>query len=120
MATDFATRVAEAKAAVEPITVDEAARLHREGAVVFVDPRPSAAIDSSTGHIPGARLVSLDDIAGGAFSDDLRHVQVITACQAGPMGAVAAHEFARHGMARVRYVEGGTQAWLDAGHPTVR
>ena len=35
------------------------------------------------------------------------------------MAARAAAAFAGQGFANVHWVEGGTQAWADAGHPTV-
>ena len=45
---------------------------------------------------------------------------IITACQGGPMGALAAQALKHRGFTRVAYVDGGTQAWLDAGYPTER
>jgi rhodanese-related sulfurtransferase len=45
---------------------------------------------------------------------------VVTSCQAGPMAAIAAHALAKLGFSDVRYIDGGTQAWLDAGHETRR
>jgi len=123
MEKTFSERVAEAKAAVPSLTAQEAAAL-RDGCeeVFFVDPRPAAAIAASTGLIPGARNVTLEDIAAGRLRPVLpgRLARVITACQGGPMGAIAAHELKKLGYARVSYIEGGTQAWLDAGLSTVR
>ncbi len=122
MEKSFNTLVTEAKAVISPVTPQEAAALEGRDDVVFVDPRPADAIASSTGIIPGAHSVTLADIRAGklpaAFAD--KSVHVITSCQAGPMGAVAAHEFARLGFARVNYIEGGTQGWLDAGFATHR
>lgn len=118
----FNTQVAEAKDAVAAVTPQVAAALRGRKDVIFVDPRPAEAIAKTTGMIPGAHNVTLDDIGAGrlpaAFAD--RSVHVITSCQAGPMGAVAAHELAKMGYARVNYVDGGTQGWVDAGYPTVR
>jgi rhodanese-related sulfurtransferase len=34
------------------------------------------------------------------------------------MGALAAHALKKRGYTRVQFMEGGTQAWLDAGYPT--
>jgi rhodanese-related sulfurtransferase len=90
--------------------------------VVFVDPRPASAIAATTGIIPGAHNVALSDIQDGNLPHVLndRNVHVITSCQAGPMGARAAQELAKLGFARVNYVEGGTQGWIDAGLVTDR
>lgn len=105
-----------------PISAEEARRFHGRAGVEFVDPRPAAAIAASTGKIPGARLISIDDLEAGnvppAFAD--RSLHVVTTCQAGPMASRAAAAFAKLGFARVNWVEGGTQAWLDAGFDTVR
>lgn len=105
-----------------PISVAEAQSYHGRAGVEFVDPRPIDAIVATTGKIPGARLVSIDDIEANnlppVFAD--RSIRVVTTCQAGPMASRAAAAFAKLGFARVNWVEGGTQAWVDAGLPTVR
>jgi rhodanese-related sulfurtransferase len=90
--------------------------------VVFLDPRPPEAIAASTGLIRGAKNVPLSDIVQGKLPPELRDnwTRVITACQAGPMGAIAAHELSKLGFSRVNYMQGGTQGWLDAGLPTDR
>lgn len=123
MEKSFSERVAEAKAAVPAISAGEAAAL-REGCeeIVFVDPRPADAIAASTGLIPGAYNIPLGDIAAGRLPTGFgsRHQRVITACQGGPMGAIAAYELKKLGYWRVSFIEGGTQAWLDAGLATVR
>jgi len=123
MEKTFAERVAEAKAAVTPISAQDAALLqHGCEPVIFVDPRPADAIAATTGLIPGARNVPLGDIAGDKLPDEFRDrsARIVTSCQAGPMAAIAAHELKKLGFGRVSYIEGGTQAWLDAGLPTVR
>lgn len=123
MEKSFSERVAEAKLAVSSLNPRDAAAL-AEGCepILFVDPRPADAIAASTGLIPGAHNVLLGDIVVGKLPTALgnKAVRVITACQGGPMGAIAAHELKKLGYARVSYMEGGTQAWLDAGLPTVR
>lgn len=105
-----------------PISVAEAKSYHGRAGVEFVDPRPAEAIAATTGKIPGARVVSIDDIEAGTlppvFTD--RSLRIVASCQAGPMASRAAAAFARQGFARVHWVEGGTQAWVDAGLPTVR
>lgn len=106
----------------DPISVAEARSYHGRAGVEFVDPRPAEAIARTTGRIPGARLISIDDVESGnlppVFAD--RSIRVITTCQAGPMASRAAAAFSRLGFARVNWVEGGTQAWVDAGLPTLR
>lgn len=122
MEKTFSERVAEAKAAVSSISASEAAAL-REGCeeIVFVDPRSADAIAATTGLIPGSNNLPLVEIAAGRLPAAVRskHMRLITACQGGPMGAIAAHELFKLGYHRVSFIEGGTQAWLDAGMPTV-
>jgi rhodanese-related sulfurtransferase len=104
------------------ITAAEALGLHGRAGVEFVDPRPADAIAATTGKIPGARLISIPDIEAGnlppAFAD--RSIRVVTSCQMGPMASRAAAAFAKLGFAQVNWIDGGTQAWLDTGLPTVR
>lgn len=108
--------------AVTAISAEEAAKFHNHAGVEFVDPRPVEAIAATTGIIPGARQISIADIEANALPPafDDRSIHVITSCQAGPMAARAAGAFVKLGFARVSYVDGGTQAWLDAGLPTLR
>ena len=105
-----------------PIGATEAQSYHGWAGVEFVDPRPADEVTATTGKIPGARIISIDDIEAGtlppAFAD--RSLRVVTTCQAGPRAERAASGFARLGFARVNWIEGGTQAWIDAGFPTVR
>ena len=43
---------------------------------------------------------------------------VITVCDLGPMSAMAAKTLKDMGFENVAYLDGGTQAWKDAGLPT--
>ena len=105
-----------------PISVEDARHFHGRAGVEFVDPRPTEAIAATTGKIPGARLISIEDVEADSlppvFAD--RSLHVIATCQAGPMASRAAAAFAKLGFGQVNWIEGGTQAWLKAGHPTVR
>lgn len=126
MEKSFADRVAEAKAAVPAISAEAAKeRKESEPNTLFVDPRDAAGISSSTGIIPGALnvpLSKLNESADGDLPEELasRSRPVITACQAGPMGALAAHALQKRGFTNVSFIDGGTQAWLNAGYPTNR
>jgi rhodanese-related sulfurtransferase len=116
-------RVAEAKAAVSSISPQEAKRRQdSDSKTVFVDPRPAEGIASTTGIIPGALNIQLNDIAGGKLPAELsdKSTPVITSCQGGPMGAIAAHELTKQGLSNVVYIDGGTQGWLNAGFTTTK
>lgn len=122
----FAERVAEAKAAVPAISPEDArVEQQRDPATLFVDPRDAASIAETTGSIPGSinvPLAVLSDSDETRLPVDLASTArpIIAACQAGPMGALAAHALQRRGYTNVRFVDGGTQGWLDAGFPTER
>ncbi len=122
MEKTFAERVAEAKTAVSPVSTREAQALQTRDDVIIVDPRPAEAIAETTGLILGAHNVPMAEIAAGNLPEAIsnRNLHVITACQAGPMAAIAAHEFTKAGFTRVNYTDGGTPSWLDAGNATVR
>ncbi len=122
MTTCNGTPAAESHENIVGLKPQVAAMFRGKPDVVFVDPRPAEAINSTTGIIPGAHVVALDDIKQGNLPEALanRGVHVITSCQAGPMAQRAAQEFAKNGFSRVNYIVGGTQGWLDAGYSTDR
>ncbi len=105
-----------------PITVAEATAYHGRAGVEFVDPRPAAAVQSTTGKIPGARLISIEDVEAGdlppVFAD--KTLRIVTTCMAGPMAQRLAAAFVNAGFGNVSWIEGGTTAWLDEGLPTLR
>ncbi len=126
MEKSFAERVAEAKAAV-PAVSPQSAKERRENDpnTLFLDPRDAAGIASSTGIIPGALnlpLGKLNECDDADLPEALasRARPIITACQAGPMGALAAHALKQRGYTNVCFMDGGTQGWLNAGYPTQR
>jgi rhodanese-related sulfurtransferase len=126
MEKSFEERVAEARARVPALTAQQAnAHKQQQPEVIFIDPRDAADIQSTTGIIPQALNIRLFDLSKttdselpAALSDRTR--TIITACQGGPMGALAAYALKQRGYKNVHFIEGGTQAWLDAGYPTVR
>jgi rhodanese-related sulfurtransferase len=73
-------------------------------------------------HVPGATLVPLDQLDAAAFlrqrgADD-KPIYVL--CQSGGRARRAIEQFQRAGFDRCVLVEGGTQAWMDAGLPVDR
>jgi rhodanese-related sulfurtransferase len=124
MEKSFSERVAEAKAVVSAISPQDANE-HRVNnpETLFIDPRDVADIRSTTGIIPGALNLPLKDLSEKT-QDELpgeltSHTRtIITACQGGPMGALAAHALKQRGYNNVFFIDGGTQGWLDAGYST--
>ena len=103
-----------------PISVADAKKIHGRAGIEFVDPRPAKEIANTTGKIPGARLISIEDVEAGnlppVFTD--KTLRVVTTCMAGPMAHKAAAAFANVGFGSVNWIEGGTTAWVEAGFPT--
>ena len=125
MEKSFDQRVAEAKAEVPAVTPKQAnERKASDPNTLFIDPRDVEDI-SSTGIIPGALNLRLNELSDKADDDLLQTLAsrtrpIITSCGAGPMGALAAHALKQRGFSNVSFIDGGTQGWLDAGFYTAR
>ena len=128
MAKTFTQMVNEAQAEVPGISPEEAQRRLREDRrTLIVDVRDLAnrrasgmaagAIPISSGTLPIAADTELPEDWRDARLQD-RSTPVITVCDLGPMSAIAAKTLKDMGFTDVSYVEGGTQAWKDAGLPT--
>ena len=120
--------VAEAQAEVPGIGPDEAR--HRRQAdpnTLIVDVRDLAERRAS-GMVEGAIAVSAGNLPFAADTEvpeewrdprlQDRSRPVVTVCDLGPMSALAAKTLQEMGFSNVAYLEGGTQAWKEAGLPT--
>lgn len=121
MEKSFEQRLVEARSAVSSISPQQANEFkERDPYVVFIDPRDASDIYASTGIIPGALNIKLSALNESELPTELsdRSRFIITTCQAGPMAALAAHALKKRGYDNVQFIDGGTQAWLDAGFST--
>lgn len=95
-------------------------RLAEDRAAELLDVRTPG--EFAAAHVPGAKLVPLDDLDPAAFltsrGADNRPIYVL--CQSGGRACKAVEKFRRAGFENCVLVEGGTQAWLNAGLPVVR
>ena len=102
------------------ITADALQRLMDAGSVQLLDVRTPG--EFAAAHVPNARLVPLANLDPTAFlreaSPDCGPIYVI--CQGGTRARKAIEKFHRAGFDHCVLVEGGTQAWIDAGLPVVR
>jgi rhodanese-related sulfurtransferase len=73
-------------------------------------------------HVPGAKLVPLDDLDPAAFVKQCSAADkpVYVLCQSGGRARKAIEKFRQAGFENCVLVEGGTQAWMDAGLPVTR
>lgn len=129
MAKTFNQMVTEAMAEVPVISAQEAQRrIQDDPWTLVIDPRDAADIPI-TGMIPGALNISYGSLTFKADHDlppdwrepalDDHGRPIITACEIGPLGALAGKLLQDMGFVNVSIMDGGTQAWKDAGFPTV-
>lgn len=130
MAKTFAQMVAEALAQVPVVSPTEAhGRLQQHPNTLVIDVRDAADI-AVTGTIPGAVNISFGSLtykADDEVPEDWREPQlknrsrpIITTCILGPLGALGGKLLHDMGFTNVSILEGGVQAWIDAGFPTGR
>lgn len=124
MAKTFMQMVMEAQAVVPGVSPSEARRrMQEDPKTILIDVRDAEDIRAS-GMIPGAIAVSAGSLLYKADQEvpeewrDLR-VQdrsrpIITHCDLGPLGAIAAKTLKDMGFADVSYLEGGIEGWKKA------
>ena len=128
MAKTFQQMVSEAMGEIPTISPAEARkRMQQNPQTLVVDVRDAADI-SATGIIPDALNISLgtltykaDNEVEEAWREPAlrdRNRPIITTCEIGPMGALGGKLLKDMGFANVSILEGGTQAWKEAGFPT--
>lgn len=95
-------------------------RLAAGQAAALLDVRTPA--EFATAHVPGASLVPLDELDCAAFLKQrgADHKPIYVLCQSGGRARRAIEKFQRAGFDGCVLVEGGTQAWMDAGLPANR
>ena len=103
------------------ITVQELQRRLAAGQTAcLLDVRTSG--EYAAAHVPGTKLIPLDELNAAAFcrerNGDRSPVYVL--CQSGGRARRAIEKLERAGVPGCVLVEGGTQAWIDAGLPVNR
>ena len=103
------------------IPVERLSELDRKGDLDLIDVRTPAEFREV--HVPSAKSVPLDSLDPRSFMTQ-RSAQPDTPlyviCKAGSRGAQACKKFQAAGYTNVINVEGGTDAWSQAGLPVVR
>jgi rhodanese-related sulfurtransferase len=128
MAKTFNQMVAAAMAEVPVVNPAEAHRRMQEDLrTLVIDPRDAADIPA-TGIISEAMNISYGALTYKADNElppewrepelEDRSRPIITACESGELGALAGKLLKDMGFSNVSILEGGTQAWKDAGFPT--
>ena len=97
------------------VSVDEAKEMIAEGAHV-IDVREMH--EYTDGHVPGAALIPVNSVF--ARREELPHDgKLLFICAVGQRSALACEMAAAGGVLpeRLYNIEGGTDAWVKAGHP---
>jgi rhodanese-related sulfurtransferase len=127
MAISFIQMAEEAMAEVDGISATQAQqRLKEDSNALLIDVRDAADIPS-TGVPAGGANISLGMLpirADRELPEDWRDTrlqdrscQIITTCFAGMMSAIGAKLLKDMGFTNVCYMEGGMEAWNEAGLP---
>lgn len=121
----FKQMLAEANAAIETLSVQEALDLVEDPSVQFVDVREANEVQQ-TGVIPGAIhaprgfLEFLVDPESPMHNPELAtDRRLVLYCGSGGRSALSAKTLADMGIEGVSHVAGGFSAWTAAGGPTV-
>ncbi len=100
------------------ISPDDAKRLMDEDrALLLIDVRDSAEWDSPNGHIDRARRIPFHELAGRL--DEIapwKDSTIVVVAEVGVRSHQAAEYLEAHGFKDARNLEGGMQAWRDAGY----
>jgi len=128
MAKTFNQMAEEAMAEVPVINANEAhKRIEENPDTLVIDPRDAADV-ATTGMVAGAVNISYGALtyqADNELPEDWRNPvfenrsrPIITACEMGPLGAIAGKLLNDMGFENVSILDGGLDAWKAAGYPT--
>lgn len=83
---------------------------------VVLDVRTPQEFTGELGHIPGARLVPLQNLSDslGVLSD-LKEREILVVCRTGRRSAIAGQRLAEAGFRRVYNFTGGMTSWKENG-----
>jgi rhodanese-related sulfurtransferase len=119
--------LARARAGLDRVTPEQAAREVREDDALLVDIRP-ASQRAEHGAVPGALVIErnvlewrLDPASSARLPvADSYQRRVVVLCQEGYASSLAAAALRELGLVRATDVIGGYLAWRDAGLPTTQ
>ena len=101
---------------IQPATLNESLAGGHAGDIQVIDVREPDEFISGLGHIPGARLLPLDELAGRSSEIDTTR-PVVTVCRSGVRSAQATVLLQKSGFARVATLAGGMLRWRAEALP---
>ena len=114
-AASTAAAAPEAAALPLEVTVDEAANLREAGAFMLDVREPE---EWMAGHIPGATLIPLGELAARA-AEVPADQQVVVVCRSGNRSATGRDILLDAGLEQVTSMAGGMNQWAGAGYDVV-
>jgi rhodanese-related sulfurtransferase len=94
-------------------------RLGRDPSLILLDVRTPAEFRAA--HLSRAQLIPLDQLDASAFAASHgSDRECVVICQGGARARKAAGQLSTAGMNRVEVLEGGINAWIQAGGPVER
>jgi len=107
-----------APAAVKQLSASAAkAFLAQHPEALLLDVRNPSEWNDDLGHIEGAKLIPLPELAGRlAEIEDYKNKPVVAVCRVGGRSQGAAELLSRSGFTDVANLEGGMSAWRSAGN----
>jgi len=96
------------------LTATQAVQMINHEDALVIDVRPLATYQN--GHIPNSRNIPLSELEGKAASLP-KGKPVILTCDRGQISVGAASKLRQAGIERVAVLEGGLNAWAQAGMP---
>ncbi len=112
--------VVKAKQTVKEISVDQAVRAI-QACDVLIDVRETE--EYLAGHLPGAVHISrgmLEFKMAGNPKMQSRDLKIVLYCKTSGRAALCASSLADMGYTHIQSIEGGIDAWVDAGHRVVK
>lgn len=123
----MAEQAMQAVPSIKPVEVER--RREREPNLLIIDVRDASDI-AQTGTVPGAVNISygsLTYMADNQVPENWRHPEladrtrpIVTTCILGPLGALGGKLLHDMGFRDVHILDGGVQAWIDAGLPVAK
>ena len=102
---------------IQPQNLEECVE-ENAGGLQIVDVREPAEFDGPLGHIEGAKLIPLGELARRV--DEIDRVRpVVTVCRAGGRSAQAVSILQKAGIGKIANLAGGMLRWRADGHPAV-
>lgn len=123
----FAPRAQDSPAGIKNITVEKAKELIEKEDVFILDVRTPSEFNSS--HIEGAVLIPVTNSGGSYLSPDSllearidevpEDKKILVYCRSGHRSVSASTILVNAGYSDVYNMQGGINAWIDAGYPVI-